>query len=97
MLKETLCDVFDSLPEVEKKMVSLVIAQKVPYELYDIYTYLNNRLTKIEESTKEIKNDCDNTAVRLTDLTTEELLVLRKIINKELSKREEDQNGIHEN
>lgn len=48
MAKETLGDIWDSLPEVERKMASMVIAQQVPYELYEVYTDLNNRLMKLE-------------------------------------------------
>lgn len=48
MTKETLGDIWDGLPEVEKKMASMVIGQQIPYELYEVYTDLNNRLMKIE-------------------------------------------------
>ena len=45
---EKIRDVWDSLPEVEKKMASMVIGQQIPYELYEVYTDLNNRLMKLE-------------------------------------------------
>lgn len=53
MTKETFGDIWDSLPEVEKKMVSMVIGQQIPYELYEVYTDINNRLMKLEGKKKE--------------------------------------------
>ena len=46
---KSLKDIWDELPESEKKMCALVVGQHIPFELYEVYTDLNNRIKKLEE------------------------------------------------
>lgn len=55
MSDKSLKDIWDSLPEIEKKMCTLVIGQHIPFELYEVYTDLNNRIKKLEEVINEQK------------------------------------------
>lgn len=54
MAEKSIKDVWDELPEIEKKLCVLVIGQHIPIELYEVYTDLNNRIMKLEEKLNEI-------------------------------------------